>query len=41
MIWYGGYDPSFIRQFDGFTSLTDEQIDNKIAWIPLSSEYYW
>jgi hypothetical protein len=40
-IWFGGWDNSFIRSFNGISDFSDEEIGELIAWIPLSSEYYW
>ena len=28
MIWFGGYDPSFVRKFAGFEALSDDEITN-------------
>jgi hypothetical protein len=41
MVWFGGYAPDFIRKFDGFESLSDQNIAEKISWVPLTSKYYW
>ena len=41
MAWFGGYDPDFIRKFEGYSQLSDAQIASQIVWLPLTSSYYW
>ena len=41
MLWFGGYDADFIRNFSGYENNSDEEIATKITWIPLSSDYFW
>ena len=47
-IWLGGYDRQVVRGMAGrynpeksTFSMTDEQADAEIHWLPLTSDYYW
>ena len=37
-VWFGGYDHSFLRTFEAFKDLTDDTIDKKIVWAPLTNK---
>ena len=42
MIWFGGYDTSFIRKnFIGYSDFSTKQIHRHVVYLPLTSSYYW